>query len=73
MAKVKPKATTLLQRVEMLDEFKKVENSKKSLSQLARLVADRLDLDSVPSKETIRRWIQSEAKLRQQAASITVT
>ena len=70
MANFKPKATSVLERVQMLDEFKKEQNSKKSLSELAKLVADLLNLESVPSKDTIMRWKKTEATLREQAAAI---
>ena len=57
----------------MLDEFKKECNQKKSLIQLAQLVADQLGQEKkVPSKNTISLWIKSEKSLRQQASAIQV-
>ena len=65
-------AFSIIQRVHMLDEFKKECNQKKSLIQLAQLVADQLGLKKVPSKNTISLWIKSEKSLRQQASAIQV-
>ena len=62
-------AISILNRVKMLDEFRKKENKKKSLKFLAQLTADLLHLKSVPSKNTISKWKNSEETLRQQASA----
>ena len=73
MAKEKKRTgacTTVLERVQALDEFKKPEYKRHSNSKLAKVTKELLKLSHVPDEKTIRVWKKNENCLRQQAASI---
>ena len=64
------KNLTIPQKILLLDEFKKPEHKKKKNPALARVAADLLGLETVPSKQSIGRWRADESKLREQAKGI---
>ena len=64
--KPKRKVNSLLNIVRCLDEFKKPENQGKSNPEIALIAKDLLNLETAPSRDTIRKWFLKEKKLREQ-------
>ena len=64
MCSIKISCQTIGNKLLVLDEFHKLENKNKSLTELALVAAKKLNLRCIPHKSTIKKWIDNEPRMR---------